>query len=367
MEPVSTFARTRVVALLIGAALSTAGCATSPGQLEIYFVDVEGGQATLVVTPSRESLLIDAGYPGQGKSNPTPGDAEVARDAQRIAAAAADANVSRIDYLLVTHFHADHFGGVMELAQLMPVGTIIDHGTDSREARSNAKTLELIHEYKRTRDRNQYLVPTVGERLPLHEIEVTIVSSAGKILKSPLKGAGAVNSACDRPILIPSDKLENPRSTGVLVRYGNFRFLDLGDLAGQPLSDLVCPVNLIGNVDVYQVPHHGGADAADPATFAALRPRVAILNNGATKGGHPSIFELLRNAEDLEDVWQLHLSENAGSENFPSEQIANLGTQTSNWIRLRARRDGSFSIFNARTGAWKEFEAERTELEENNR
>jgi beta-lactamase superfamily II metal-dependent hydrolase len=145
MEPVSTFARTRVVALLIGAALSTAGCATSPGQLDIYFVDVEGGQATLVVTPSRESLLIDAGYPGQGKSNPTPGDAEVARDAQRIAAAAADANVSRIDYLLVTHFHADHFGGVMELAQLMPVGTIIDHGTDSREARSNAKTLELMN------------------------------------------------------------------------------------------------------------------------------------------------------------------------------------------------------------------------------
>lgn len=363
MEPVSRFARTRVIALLIGAALSAGGCSTNSGQLDIYFVDVEGGQATLVVTPSGESLLIDAGYPGQGKSDPTPGDAQIARDARRITAAAADADVSRIDFLLITHFHADHFGGVMELSQLLPIGAIVDHGTETREERINAATLSLIRAYKEVRDQHEHLAPIVGSNLPLKDVEITVVSSAGKTLESPVDGAGTENPSCDRPVLPPSDPLENPRSIGIVLRFGEFRFLDLGDLAGQPLSDLVCPVNLIGDVDVYLVPHHGAADSADPATFAALRPRIAILNNGAQKGGHPSIFRLLKSTAGLEDSWQLHLSELEGSDNFPSEQVANLDTQTAYWIRLSASRDGSFRILNGRTGAWKEYEAKRTELE----
>lgn len=141
------------------------------------------------------------------------------------------------------------------------------------------------------------------------------------------------------------------------MRYGEFRFLDVGDLVGQPLSDLVCPTNRIGSVDVYLVPHHGSADSADPATLAAFQPRVAILNNGATKGGAASTFEVLRNADGLEDVWQLHLSENEGIENFLPEQIANLDTQTENWLKLSAKIDGSFQIFNGRTGELKTYDA----------
>jgi beta-lactamase superfamily II metal-dependent hydrolase len=341
--------------------LSAGGCATNSTRLDIYFVDVEGGEATLVVTPSGESLLIDAGYPGQGKPDPTPGDAENARDAQRIAAVAADANISKIDLLLVTHFHADHFGGVMELSQLLPIGTIIDHGTEDREARSNAATRSLIRAYRDIRQEHAYMMPIVGRPLPLGDVEITVVSSAGVTLDSPVDGAGAANPSCNRPVLPPSEPRENPRSVGILLRFGEFRYLDLGDLAGQPLSSLVCPVNLIGNVDAYLVPHHGAADSADPATFAAFRPRVAILNNGAQKGGDPSIFRLLRSAEGLEDAWQLHFSELDGSSNFPSAQIANLDTQTAHWIRISARRDGSFKVFNSRTGAWREYRARRAE------
>jgi beta-lactamase superfamily II metal-dependent hydrolase len=364
MEPVSRIARSLIAGFLFGAALFTCACATGPAQLDIYFVDVEGGQATLVVTPVGETLLIDAGYPGQGKSDPVPGDAERARDAQRIAAAAADADASRIDFLLVTHFHADHFGGVMELAQLLPIDTIIDHGTEDRETRSNAKTLDLIRAYKDVRAKHTYLTPIVGDHLPLEGAEVTVVSSAGKTLESPVDGAGTANPSCDRPALSPSEPIENPRSIGILLRFGEFRFLDLGDLAGQPLSDLVCPINRVGAMDVYLVPHHGAADSADPATFAAIRPRVAVLNNGAQKGGHPAIFRLLKSTEGLEDVWQLDRSEDESADNFPSEQIANLASDTAYWIRLSARRDGSFRVMNSRTGVWKEYEARPTECQE---
>jgi len=349
--------------MLLIATVSTSTCTTlseppnKSATLDIYFVDVEGGQATLIITPDGETLLIDAGYPGQGKTDPIPGDANKARDAQRIAAAAMDANISQIDYLLISHFHRDHFGGVMELAQLIPIDTILDHGTDAQKERSKPKALKLIHEYEKIRKEKKYLVPSVGDRLPLKGAEVTVVSSAGEILETPLIQAGGMNSSCDRPELIPSEPFENPRSTGILLRFGSFSFLDLGDLVGQPLSDLVCPTNRIGSVDVYLVPHHGGADAADPATLAAFEPRVAILNNGATKGGDAAIFSVLRTAKGLEDVWQLHLSENLGSANFPPEHIANLNTQTGHWIKLSANIDGSFRVHNGRTSKWKNYAA----------
>lgn len=337
------------------AILPVSACSTTPETLDIYFVDVEGGQATLIVTPSGESLLFDAGYPGKGKSDPVPGDPSVARDAQRIAAAARDANISQIDYLLVSHFHGDHFGGAMELAELLPINTFVDQGTEASEASSKEQTLKLIKAYKETREQSNYLMPRVGENLPLKDAEVTVVSSGGDLLESPIEGAGASNPGCDRPAFVPSGNLENPRSTGILLKYGEFRFLDLGDLPGQPLANLVCPINRIGVIDVYLVPHHGASDTADPATFSAFRPRVAILNNGAVKGGVAPIFDTLRNADDLEDVWQLHLSENEGVENYPAEFIANLDTQTQHWIKISASKDGSFRVFNRRTGTWKNY------------
>jgi beta-lactamase superfamily II metal-dependent hydrolase len=346
--------------MLISVLIATA-CATAPEPLErslhIYFVDVEGGQATLIIMPTGETLLFDAGYPGKGKADPTPGKVRDARDAQRIAAAARDANISRIDFLIISHFHEDHFGGVIELAQLMPIGTIIDHGTEMQKSRDKPKLRSLIQAYEETRAKSHYVRPTVGDQLPLKGAEITVVSSAGNILETSDDNVESVGSSCDRPVLTPSEKLENPLSLGILLRYGEFRFLDLGDLVGQPLSDLVCPTNRIGTVDVYLVPHHGGADAADPATLTAFQPRVAILNNGATKGGAAQMFDVLRSTIGLEDVWQLHWSEAEGAENFSSDRIANLNTQTSHWIKLSANVNGSFSVLNGRTGEWKSYNA----------
>jgi len=338
------------------AILFISACTTTSGPLDVYFIDVEGGKATLLISPEGETLLIDAGYPGKGKVDPVPGDPNSARDAQRIMAAANDANVSRIDYLLVSHFHRDHFGGVMELAQLIPIGTIVDHGTAAQEVRARPEYQVLLQAYEDTRRKSNHTVPAVGDQIPIRNIDVTVVNSAGAVVELPINGAGAPNPACDRPLIEPSEPYENPRSTGVLIQYGKFRFLDLGDLAGQPLSDLVCPLNRIGSVDVYLVPHHGGADSADPATFEAFRPRAAILNNGAIKGGAPQVFEALREVAWLEDVWQLHRSDNEGSKNFPSTKIANLDTQSEYWLRVSANADGSFRILNGRTGVWKSYQ-----------
>jgi beta-lactamase superfamily II metal-dependent hydrolase len=339
------------------AVLSVSACASIPDPLNIYFVDVEGGQATLIVTPSGETLLIDTGYPGKGKADPTPGDASVARDAQRILAAATDANVSQIDYLLITHFHGDHFGGTMELSELIPIGTIVDHGTEVEEEHGSPNTLDLIRGYKKVREQHSYLKPVVGDKLPLQGVDATIVSSAGSVLKATVRNSKAVHPACDRLEFTPSGSIVNMGSTGVLIRYGEFHFLDVGDLVGQPLSDLVCPSNRIGPVDVYLVSHHGAADAADPATFAVWHPRVAILNNGPEKGGSASMFDALRNAEGLEDVWQLHVSEAENAENFSATQIVNLDAQTHDWLKLSAYADGSFRILNGRTGEWKSYAA----------
>jgi hypothetical protein len=332
--------------------------ASSDPTLEIYFVDVEGGQATLIVTPDKQSLLIDTGWAGEG-SGFRPGDPQLARDANRIVAAARDAGVKQIDDLLITHFHSDHDGGVSELAQLMPIRVFIDHGSPSEDAeKTSAETREAFAAYARVRSTAaRHIEPRPGDRLPLQGVEATIVSSAGATLIRPLPGAGEKNRLCQGEASAPRDPYENPRSTGLVIRYGRFRFLDVGDLSGRPLFDLACPVSLIGPVDAYLVAHHGGPDVADPATFAAFRPRVAIMNNGLSKGGARVTYQALHQVPGLEDVWQLHLSAEARDSNFAARYVANIDESTAHWIRLSARRDGSFRILNQRTGEWKEYAA----------
>jgi competence protein ComEC len=329
--------------------------AETPRTLQIYFIDVEGGQSTLIVTPERHSLLIDTGWAGDGAGF-RPGDPHQARDANRIVAAARDAGLTQIDYLLITHFHVDHDGAVSELAQLMPIRTFIDHSAPSAEAdRASPGTTAAYEAYLRVRSGGAHLQPVPGERLPLTDIEAIIVSSAGATLKGALANAGATNAACPEHATAPRDQYENPRSTGVVVRYGKFRFLDVGDLTGQPLFDLVCPKSLIGPVDAYLVAHHGGPDAAVPETFAALKPRVAIMNNGVSKGGARATYEALHHVPGLEDVWQLHASTDAADANFPSRDIANLDESTAYWIKLVASEDGSFRVLNQRTGDWQTY------------
>ena len=347
-----------LLALLAGATLGAP--ASAEPSLEIYFIDVEGGQSTLVVTPDRNSLLIDAGWAGDGSGvGFRVGDPHQARDAIRIVAAARDAGVGRIDYLLITHFHADHDGGVSELAQLVPIRVFVDHGAPSTDAeRTTTETRDAFAAYAKVRSvAPRHIEPRPGDLLPLTDVEVTVVSSAAATLAGPLPGAGGKNPLCKNQPTAPLDPYENPRSTGVVIRYGKFRFLDVGDLSGKPLFDLTCPKDLIGPVDAYLVAHHGGPDVADPATFAAFKPRVAIMNNGLNKGGARSTYEFLHHVPGLEDVWQLHSSADAGDSNFPTPFVANLDESTAHWIKLVAKRDGAFRILNQRTGEWKDYPA----------
>jgi competence protein ComEC len=349
------FAALIALCLIFGFWGAPAGAAAASKELEIYFIDVEGGQSTLLVTPEHHSFLIDTGWAGQGTGY-QPGDPSKARDANRIAAAAHDAGIRQIDYLLITHFHPDHVGGVSELSKLLPIHTFIDHATvDPDAARSGADIQNGYDAYLKVRGHSPHVEPQPGDRLPIDDLNVLVVSSAKKLLSAPLPSAGAKNAACAPEAPPPSDPYENPRSTGVLVTFGTFRFLDVGDLSGQPLFDLACPASRIGPVDVYLVAHHGGQDAADPATFAAFNPRVAVMNNGLKKGGARETYETLHHVAGLEDVWQLHTSANALELNFADSQIANLDESTNYWIKLIAHEDGSFRVLNPRTGKWKEY------------
>jgi competence protein ComEC len=339
------------IALTLGLWAAPAVLARASGTLDIYFIDVEGGQSTLIVTPARESLLVDTGFAGFD-----------GRDSRRIVAAARDAGVSRIDYLLLTHFHWDHDGGVVELARQMPIRTFVDHGDLDRTpaalaAAGWAVSLERYNAYLAVRARGEHIEPKPGDRLPMRGVDVTFVSSAAATITSPLPGAGQVNAECAKAATPPDEEFENPRSTGFVLRFGEFRFLDVGDLTGEPLFALLCPRSLIGAVDLYLVPHHGGGDASYPATFGGMRPRVAIVNNGADKGGAPEVFDALRRAQGLEAAWQLHSSTREGVINLAESQIANLDETTSYWIKVSAKENGAFTVTNGRTNITKAFAA----------
>jgi len=328
----------RTCALLTIAVASLLVTLTAASTLDIYFIDVEGGQSTLIVTPTGESLLVDTGYAGNN-----------GRDPNRTAAAAKAAGLKQIDYLLLTHFHGDHAGGVPELSRLLPIRTFIDHDTIVPNDRS---TEPVFKAYAPIRAAGQHIVARPGDRLPLKGVDVQIVSSDTKTITKAVDGSGPSNPDCPPTAPPAAEVTENPRSTGIHLRFGRFTFIDLGDLSGQPLYSLFCPANLLGKADVYLVPHHGGADVVYPATFA-VKPRVAIMNNGEKKGGSRNAFDNMRKVAGLEDVWQLHKL--PGASNYPDDHLANLDETTGHWLKVSARDDGSFSVTNGRTGATKTY------------
>ena len=345
-----------LVLIALAVSLPRAAAAQQRSTLDIYFVDVEGGQATLVVTPAGQTLLIDTGFPGQGGFNALPGDPQKARDANRIVTAARAAGVKQIDYLLITHYHADHVGAVPELAQLIPVRAFVDHAPPTPQAEQQvAGTQAAFDRYTQVRVKGTHLLLKPGGEIPLTGVETVIVSAAGETLQRPLAGAGATNPECGTTAPPAQEPTENPRSTGIHMRFGRFTFLDVGDLSGAPLFALACPKSLIGPTDVYLVAHHGGSDAGDRATFAAFAPRVAILNNGVTKGGSPEVLAALHQARGLEDAWQLHRSLPKGARYFDDDHIANLDESTAYWLKVSAKADGSFVVTNGRTGATKAY------------
>ncbi len=333
-----------VVAVLLSLALAASTLAART--LEIYFIDVEGGESTLVVTPAGESMLIDTGYAGRE-----------GRDPDRIMAAVHDAGIDRIDYLLITHFHPDHAGGVPELASRIPIGTFIDYGAPlGTPYGTDRMTVRAFGSYEAVRSQGHHLQAQAGDRLPLKGVDADVVSAGGTVLPKPLAGAGQGNEACATVEDQPPDGTENYRSVGVMLQLGSFRFLDLGDLSGNTLATLVCPRNLLGRVSVYLVAHHGDYDSNLPAVYAALRPRVAIMNNGVLKGGSPDALKTLRGPHGVEDLWQLHASQNAGAGNSLDAFIANTDEASDgNWIKLSANNDGSFRVVNSRTSVAKTY------------
>lgn len=296
------------VLALTSAPMAQRGTPSKP--LDIYVVDTEGGKAALWVAPSGQSLLIDSGNPGN-------------RDLDRIMAAINDAGLKQIDFLISTHYHVDHIGGLVELAKRIPIGTFIDHGP-SVEEREQVQGFQAA--YAELYGKAKHIVAKPGDKIPIVGLDWRIVTSAGQVLKTPLPGGGKPNPACGG--VAPKDASptdDNGQSVGSVITFGQFRAIDLGDLLWNKENDLMCPNNPIGTVDAFFVTHHGLDQSNSPALVHGVQPRVAVMQNGTRKGAGTEAMKTMRSSSGLEDIWQLHWSYNAGIElNSAGVFIANI-------------------------------------------
>jgi beta-lactamase superfamily II metal-dependent hydrolase len=353
------------LALMVSVAFlgALAAAQGQPGKtFDIYVVDVEGGEATLFVSPTGESLLVDTGWPGFD-----------GRDADRILAVAHRAGIKQIDHLVITHYHADHVGGAAQLAARLPVRHFIDRGPNASE---DEKTAYDAYAPVRSGGRRTEAKP--GDSIAIGGLDVRVIATGGSVLAKPLPGQGAPNPFCadfkPQGTEITSRAADggDSRSVSLFLTYGRFRTAIMGDLTWNKEFELMCPRNLLGSVDVYLVSHHGSDTSGSPALVHALRPRASIMNNGPRKGGAVQTFEILSRLPNALDLWQNHYSVPGGQQhNRPEMFIANLdeGTQlpggragaapvhtgAAHWIKVSARQDGSFTILNSRTGFAKEY------------
>jgi beta-lactamase superfamily II metal-dependent hydrolase len=330
--------------------------------LDIYWIDVEGGAATLIVSPSGESFLIDTGW--------IVGD----RDAKRVYAATQLARLKKIDYLLISHFHADHVGGLAALSKMIPIGKFYDHG-DTIE-KENQQWLDI---YK-TASAGKRTIVKPGDVIPVKGIHVLVVASDQKVLAKPVNGGGP-NPFCANAEQKAPLSLENQRVAGVLVSYGKFKYLNLIDLDWEKEMELACPINKLGSVTVYQTSRHGAFDGAGaPAFLAGIKPQVVVVNNGPRKGmgqvdkdvksitppgAEVTPYEkvaYLRMAEitGIEGIWQEHLSllDSDPTHNTALDMIAHFEDTpacTGNWIQASVQSNGKFTVTNSRNGFSKSY------------
>jgi len=327
-----------VCALSVAAIAPTQAWSADKNDLQIYFVDVEGGQATLFVTPDKHSLLVDTGWPGND-----------GRDADRIVSAAKLAGIDRIDYVLLTHYHDDHSGGVPQLVDRIPVGTFLDHG-ENIDTKPGSRTVEIWNAYQKVLATGKYkhITAKPGDVFPIGSMKATVISSDGNAIEHNLPGGGEKNQYCDITENKPNDRSENSHSLGVLINFGKLKILDLGDLTWEKERMFMCPVNRIGKVDILVVSHHGFRPSSSHALVDGIHPRVAIMDNAATKGGNIPVLDTIRNSPGLETLWQLHYSDEGGIEhNTAAEYIANpQGPDQGNYILVTASPKGSFTVFN---------------------
>jgi beta-lactamase superfamily II metal-dependent hydrolase len=343
--------------------------------LDIYLVDVEGGNATLFVAPSGDSLLIDTGNGGAG----------AVRDAERILAAAKDARLTQIDHLITTHYHGDHFGAMSEVASRIPIRNFIDHGPNVQPNPATDAFLQKV--YPQLYAKGTHTVAKPGDKVALKGLDARVVSSAGQMIATPLPGAGGKNPYCASYKPKDPDPTENAQSVGTHITFGRFRTVHLGDLTWNKESDLMCPTNRLGTVDLFIVSHHGQAISNSEVLMHALAPRVAIMNNGTRKGGQPDAMKVMFSSPGLEDLWQIHFSLLSGQEyTVPGMFIANgvdeqpaampiaatpapapgpgatpppAHNGAAYWIKVSAREDGSFTVTNTRNGFSKTYAARK--------
>ncbi len=266
----------------------------------------------LFVSPSGESVLIDTGNGGDGAK----------RDADRIVEAAHDAGLKQIDHLILTHYHADHIGGLVELASRIPIKHFIDHGPMNMQP--GPAVDPILKQYAEMYAKAKHTVAKPGEKIPVAGLDWTIVSSAGQVVKTPLPGAGKPNLYCSTFAPPPrrDSALEDDQSVGSFISFGKFRAVHLGDPTQEKQHEFMCPNNLLGSVDLLLTPRHG-VDHGEMFVHA-LHPRVVVMNNGTRKGGGPAAMKVLFSSPGLEDVWQLHFSQLGGQEyTVPGVFIAN--------------------------------------------
>jgi len=327
-----------VVVLLIVSALSAAKT------LDMYVVDVEGGKSLLLVSPSGQSMVIDAGG---------------GREVDRIVEACKAAGVKKIDYMVVSHYDGDHVGGVPALAARMPIVTFVDHGANVQL--DNPGYIKNVDAYLALAAKAKHLVVKAGDRIPIKGFDALVVMAAGKAITEPLKGAGQPNPACDttprkvwgldeRGILDNHDTNENSQAIVLLVTYGKFRMLDPADLTWNKDRELFCPVNRVGTVDLYMTANHGMVNANSPVMVHALRPRVVIADNAARKGATAEVFQTVESSPGLEDYWQAHYVTAGGEKaNTKPDYIANIeGSPDGKAIKVSVERDGAFTVTNTR-------------------
>ena len=356
---------------LIGASQMSADAQTARTTLDVYVVDVEGGNGTLFVAPSGESLLIDTGNVNGAL-----------RDAERIYAAAKDAGLTQIDHLIITHWHGDHYGGMTELEKRIPIKEYIDHGLNTQPAQGPDEFLAKV--YPTLYAKSKHTVAKPGDRIAMRDVDITVVTSNGETIQNkPLRGAGRPNPYC-ASFMPAENNAEDPMSVGIFVQFGKFRTAHFGDITKNKEHDLMCPNNPIGQIDVLLGLHHGQSSSNSQLIIYPLAPRVGLMNNGTRKGGEPETMRVVHSAPGFEDLWQLHFSQLSGQEytqpgmfiaNGVDEPLAAMPIQpisappagTPNpppapvhngqayWLKLSAKSDGTFTVTNQRNGFFKTY------------